>query len=60
MNNFIAEARLQTLPLPGGGHLLSKKALRKLVENIFAKDNPELCDIHRDGFADDMITGAGE
>lgn len=31
--------------------------MRKLVEDIFARDDPALCDIHKDGFADDMITG---
>lgn len=41
----------------GGGHLFSKMALRKTVEDIFVKGDPEVCNLERDGFADDLIIG---
>lgn len=41
----------------GGGHIFSQKALRKLVEDIFPKSTPEKCNLKKDGFADDLITG---
>jgi hypothetical protein len=39
----------------GGGHIFSKKALKKLVEDSLLKDNPR-CNLHESEF-DDLITG---
>lgn len=49
--------RLKKFYLIGGGSIFSKKALRKLVEDIFVKGEKSVCNMNKDGFADDMIVG---